>query len=344
VGTDLEVVVDGHPLSLECRYGDVQKSTVWPGGSDELSWSLGTQPARRFRGGETVAAMCGGVAVWSGSLIEPDPSQDQMTAQGAFREGDGFIALTSGGAATAVPDTAIDHAISVGLRWTRPATISAAATEADISGGPVMVGDLLDTWAENNTKRWGVNPAREVYAATDPTTPAYQVWSLDGGLGYALDSYASTLYGRYLDSTSGTYKTVGPVTDADARDAHGPAETTVDLSSRGPISSTRAAQILKNLLLLGAATPQWTANIEVSQGDLLSMGGVPVALELVAAGQMVRVHGGYELAMRQNGAMYVDVLIGQTTLSGGTLTLQPFHVATRSLTDALALAVSKKKK
>lgn len=339
----LEVVVDGRWLSLECRYGDVEMSTIWPGGSDELSWSLGTQPARRMRGGESVAAYLGGYCVWSGSLLEPDESQERMTARGAWREADGYMALTGAGVATAVPDTAIDRAIVDGLKWTRPATVSNAATELDVTSGPARLGDLLDAYAENNTKRWGVSPSRVVYAATDPTTPTYQTRPLDGGLGYALDNYASRLYGRYVNSTGGAFATTF-ADDLVAKALHGYREDVIDLTPKGPISTARAQAILAGLLAAGRSTPQWTAAITVAYGELLNVGGVPVALETVAAGSVVRVHGGYELAQRQNGAMFIDVPIGQTSLAAGTLTLQPMQVATRTFVDALTEAMRKKKK
>lgn len=340
-GANIEIAVDGRWLTLECMYGDIEMSTVWPGGSDELSWALGTQPTRRFRGGELVSGHIGGSCVWSGSLLEPDESQDRMTAQGAWREADGYMALTSGGLATAVPDTAIDQAIARGLKWTRPISISSAATELDVSSGPARLGALLDAYAENSAKRWSVTPGRIVSAAADPTVPTYQTLPLDGGLGYALDNYASQLFGRYVNSAGGALATTSS-TDATADNLHGHREDVVDLTPKGPISTARAQAILAGLLATGRSTPKWTASIDLAYGELLNMGGVPVALETVAAGSVVRIHGGFELAQRLNGAMFIDVLIGQTDLSAGNLTLQPMQVATRTFVDALAAAMSKK--
>lgn len=339
---DLEITVAGRWQSLECSPGDIEMSTIWPGGSDELSWSMGTQSAHRFLGGELVAAYLSGYCVWSGTLLEPDPSQDRMTAQGAWREADAYIALTAVGGANAVPDTAIDQAITRGLRWTRSTSIGSVATEIDISSGPVRVGALLDAYAENNGVRWAVTPGRVVYAAADPTAPTYQTLPLDGGLGYALDNYASQLFGRYINSATGLAATTSS-TDSVANALHGHREDVLDLTPKGPITTARAQAILTNLLATGRATPQWTASIELSFGELLTSGGVPASLETVAAGSIVRIHGGFELAQRLNGAMFIDVLIGQTNLSGGTLTLQPMQIATRTFTDALTAAMTKKK-
>jgi hypothetical protein len=142
------------------------------------------------------------------------------------------------------------------------------------------------------------------------------------------------LIGRYLDSTTSTYKT-RTITDTVAETQHGHVERIVDLTFRGARSAAQVDTDLTNMLAKDRSTPQWTQSIEVVYGELLSMGGVPVALETVAAGELLRVHGGFELAQRRNGLMYVDFLIGRTQLSGGTLTISPIQLAPRNLTDVL---------
>lgn len=337
--SNLEITVSGRWQSMESYVGDVTMSTIWPGGSDELSWVPSRQTASRFRGGELVVGYIGGAPVWAGSLIEPDPSQDQMTAQGAWREGDNYIALTGAGAATAIPDTAIDAAIARGLAWTRPATIFSTAVAVDAAQIPIRLGDLMDlftTWG--GPIGWGVNPNREVYAAAADTGPTYQILPIAGGLGYALDDFVSQLFGRYIN-LSATPSTANSI-DTTADTLHGHREDVVDLTGRGPISATNAASILTQILANGRSTPQWTIPIEVSYGEILTLGGVPVPLEIVAAGHLVRIHGGFELAQRLNGAMYIDVPIGRTELSAGLLTVTPAQIAARTLTDALALVAA----
>lgn len=340
MATNLDVRVGGKWLSLTCLYGDIEMSTVWPGGSDELSWSVGSQSGFRSRGGELVDACFGGVPVWAGSLLEPDPSQDRLVAQGAWRDAEGFVALDSLGAATKTPDTAIDQAIARGLRWTRPATLSSSNTVSDITQGPLSLDVLLDNFAENQGISWAVDPTRQVFSKTDDVTPSYKTLPVAGGLGYALDNYASTVVARYLDGATSTFKTV-TVTDAVAEAAHGHVEAVVDLTGRGSTSTATATNIATNMLNTRRSTPQWTTPLEVSYGEILTAGGAPVVLETVAAGAVLRVNGGFELAMRQNGAMYVDMLIGQTQLSDGTLTIQPLLKATRSYQDFVTAALSK---
>jgi len=335
---DLQIIVDGHPLLLECQPGDIEMSTNLQG-SDTLSWTPGDITARRYRGAELVSVTFGGVPVWAGSLTEPDPSQDQLSAQGAWRDGIGYAALDGSGNSNAVPNTAIDQAIVRGLDWTRPASISASS--AGITDPPLMLNQLLDNYASANTVQWGVDPYRQVFTRSIPTTPIYQTFPLAGGLGYALDNYASTLVGRYLDSGTSTNKTVSR-TDTTAETLHGHMEALVDITQMGSMTSTAAGNILTSMLALGRAIPQWTTGIEFAYGEILNMGGVPVALETVAAGQLLRVHGGFELAQRLNGLMYIDVQIGRTQLAEDTLTVSPAELAMSNLSDVLASVITKR--
>lgn len=334
----LQIVVDGRWQSLESMPGDISMSTVYPGGSDELSWTPGVvTSAHRFRGGELVAAYIGGYCVWAGSLVEPDPSQPQLTAQGAWREGDWYMALDGSGNASQSPDGAIDQAIARGLDWTRPASIRLSAIAIDVSSGPVRLSNLLDTYVTANNLRWGVNNNREVIAFGDLTVPAYQTLPQAGGNGYALDNYVTQLFGRYINLSS-----VASTTSSTGDESHGHREDITDLTPRGQISAATAQGILANLVGEGLAVPQWTEPLQFTFGEILTMGGVPAPLETVPAGRVLRVHGGFELAQRLNGSMYLDMLMGQTQLAGGVLTVQPLQVAARNLTDVLALAMAGK--
>jgi hypothetical protein len=334
MGTKLEITVNGRWLSQESKYGDVAMSTIWPGGSDEVTWTPAVRPVKRWAGGEDVRVYYAGTPVWAGKLVEPDPSQTELTATGAFREGENFAALDATGAAEKAPDVAIDRAIIRGLNWTRPNSIQATAVGIDLNQGPVSVATLLDTQTTGQTVRWGVDPLRQVYTVADPTSPVFQTLPIEGGFGYALDNYASTLIGRYLDATTSTYKT-RTITDPVAEALHGDVERIIDLTPRGSRTTTQADDILTNMLAKDRAIPQWTKGVEAVYGEILNMGGVPVALETVAAGEMLRVNGGFELAQRLNGAMYIDFVIGRTQLSGGSLTISPIQLAARNLTDAL---------
>jgi hypothetical protein len=338
---DLNITVNGTPLATAAKFGDVEMSTVWPGGSDELSWAVTNQPSALSTGGLLVKAFVGPWCVWGGTLLEPDPSQDRMVAQGLWRLGDRYEALTSGLLATATPDTAIDQGIARGaLPWTRSASLSSTAVDVDVSQKPLMIGELLDAWTEQSAKRWGVDAFGNAFAKVDETTPTYRVLPLDGGLGFALDGYACRLFGAYYNGTS---YAIADRSDTVAQALHGYAEGAVDLTVRGTLTSTKANTILDNILALGRSTPQWTTSISVGYGELLTMNGSPVMLETVQAGKVLRVPGGLDFARSNYGQMYVDMLIGSTSLSDGLLTIQPMQTAARSFTDVITKALTKKK-
>lgn len=339
MGTKLEVVVGGKWLSCETIIGNLQMSTVYPGGSDELSWDPSVFNDFRIRGRQDVTAYFGGVPVWAGKVLEPDASSGTLTAQGAFRDLDNFIALDSGGAATKIPDTAINQAIARGLDVTiiqPPGTISSVAVTQDISQGPVRVSALLDSYAKANNVSWGVDPNRQIFTQSTPTTPTYQTLPIAGGLGQGFDNYASHLWARHLNGAGTAYVTE-TASDADAALRWDHVEDVYDFTNLGAVSIAEASNRLSYLLGPGGrSTPQWTESIEVAYGELLNMGGVPVALETVAAGTMLRVNGTYELAQRNNtGAAYVEFIIGRTLFDGATLTLTPLNIAPRTITDIL---------
>jgi hypothetical protein len=338
VTTGLHIVVKGRWVSMDYLLGDVQMVHNWPGGSEELSWVPGGNPALRHIGGEQVVAYLGPLPVWAGTMTEPDPSQERQVAAGAYRDLESYAALTAGGAVTTVPDTAIDAAIAnYAMPLTRLGSISASAVDLDVSQGPVMLDQLLNAWSTQSGSRWGVNAKRQIFAKADDTTPTYMTLPLDGGLGFAMDNYASTLIGRYYNGT--TYATATRSnTSADTLRRR---QAIVDLTPRGTLTSTKANTILDNLLALGRAVPQWTTGISLSYGEILSTNAVPTMLERVnGQGRLLRIPGGYELAQRLNGALYVDIPIGRTTLAGGLLTVEPRDVIVGTLADAITAAVT----
>lgn len=339
--TTLEVRIGGRVLSMEGLYGDVEMATVWPGGSDTLTWTAGTRNRRRFPGGQLAQAFLGPYCVWSGIHNEPDPAQEQQAARGLWRQGDDFEALDGSGNATKVPDTAIDQAITRGLLWTRPASISSSAVDVDTTQGPVSVSAVLDAWAEGNGKRWWVTPDQRVLGVTDSSTPSWITFPLDSSLGYDLGNYASTLLGRYQTSTG--YATATR-TDSVAEAIHGHKEQLVDLTPRGVLTSTKANTILDSLLSYGAAVPAFTSTIETAYGEILDRSGAPVAPETVYAGPYLRIYGATDLAQRRNSAMYLDAQIGRTQVSGGVLTISPMQLTGDTLVDQLAEALNRKRK
>lgn len=332
---DLEITIGGRWLSLECPYGDVQMSTVFPGGSDQLLFTPGTLTSRRWTPGTDVRAYYGPVCVWAGDLPEPDPSTDQIAAIGAWQEAS-CPALDGAGNATKIPDTAVGAAIANGfLNWSIPASLSSSAVDVDVSQGPLTVGELLDKWALDNNVYWYVDPYRRVRFRAADTGPTWVTDPINGTLGFDLTNYASQLVGRFYNGTS--YDTV----IVDGPGGHGSVQKVVDLTGRGTLTATKARNILTNLFAQAMAVPNYTESVGFSYGELRTKGGTAVALETAAAGHTLRIHTGFDLPQRLNNQLYADVPIGRTVLTGGLLTLQPQQVAVTNLADYVASTSAK---
>lgn len=336
----LSLVIGTRDLKQESLVGDIEVSTVWPGGLDQVTWTPATPPMRRLTGGEPAQLYFGPVLIGSGNVLEPDASQDELAITGLWKQAYNYPAFDASFLPTKTPGIAIDRAHDLGMAFTRTYTFSPSAVDIDTTEGPVQVGNLLDAWSEQSAIRWGIDQYGQFKPQADSVAPMYQIVELEGGLGYALDNYACTLYGRYNNGT--TYVTTNPVTDAVAKELHGTVAATVDLTPRGTLTEAKAEAILTNLLALGRSQPQWVSSIELSYGEIFTMEGSKVALETVQAGCVIRVPGGYELAQRLNGALFVDVLIGRTDLSNGLLTLSPFQAATSTYADLVTKLLEKK--
>lgn len=338
----LQAKVDGLWLGTIGRPGDLTFSTIAPGASERASWRMAlpetfSHPA--LQPGAPVEFLCGPLPVFAGTLSQPEHTEDgwSFSAAGAMADGDGYLCFDSGGNTTSIPDTAIDEAIADGLNWTRPASISAAAFAAGGSTDALnKVSELLDAWSLSESKRWGVDARRRVFAAADPTTPTLYMKPGSGRLALADDEYASVISVRYKTGP-GTYATVhvsDPVATAKYRRAY-----PYDATHLGVITAGKATDVGNGLLARGKARYALTEPFTVSRHQLTTPGGQPVYLPFVRGGVMVRALGirdeqGFPLP-------YYDFVLGRTEYTEGadTIQLSPVNLAARNLGDVLAMAV-----
>ncbi len=335
----------GHRWRLDYlrRCFDLELEWAWSGGSSEATWKMQlgpdfTHPA--LRRGRLVEAQIGNAATWVGVLTEPDVGQDgtwSLRAEGAAAPGRRRLCLDALGNATTTPDVAIDQAIARGLPWRRLTSLSAvpfAASDETIALN--RLGDLLDAWAEQEGKRWGIGTDWSIYAATDPTTPTWHMTPGSGTVGLADDDYASDLYVRYqVDAL--TYATVH-AGDAAAAARWGTEEEPVDATRRGLMTSGDATLLASGLLALGAARLAWTAPVEPASRQI-TRGGVPAFLSFIQPGQMVRLHG---IPDPVTGRPDTDFVIGRIRYAPGSdqIQLAPTELAARNLRDAMEKMVT----
>lgn len=285
-----EVYVNGRPLTSIGYWGDLEVTHTWPHGSWELKWSMALGPFERPReliAGAEVICKVGPHRIWAGNLPEPNWASSEFAATGANREAEGTLCFDSGGETTSVLDTAVDQGIADGfLNWTRPASVSSTPF---VEGGTTdylnYLAALADAVTAEQQTRWYVDPWRAFRAAPDPTAPTAMLLPDNGQLGVAAEAQVGTVFGRYLDSTTGTYKTVSYGSGRPAKVAN--------WIALGPMTAARATNLCAGVWAPLQAQTGWTNGLTIHGGELMSLGGNDLPLWMFRAGPtgMLRLLG-----------------------------------------------------
>lgn len=325
---NLEVYLNGTPLTFIADYWGSPNVTHRRSGPWELSWEMGGSQYFRHPDlvrGATVQLRHGPTPIWAGELTEPNFETQQFSAIGLPRQAEDAAALDFG-AITTNPKQAVNWAILRGkLDWSAFHSLPDVPFVSGETQQFNSVAALLDAWSLSQNLTWRVDARGYVQALAQPTTPTYVITPGVGVLGVADEDYFADVYARY-QTTSYGYATV----EAHSGDS-GP-DRLIDLTGRGPLTSTAAQAIIDNLMSQGRSRTGWTNGIEVSHGDVLTPGGTPVALSEVRAGQMVRLLGLYD---ERGASAFTDVVLDETVwnVTGGTVQLKPVGLAARDLSS-----------
>lgn len=331
MASDLNITVGGTPLSFIASWGDPVITHRWPYGSWELTWNMRLPYGFRHTDlnvGADVCAFVGPSRVWRGVLSEPNMDTLEFVAYGSARAADTAQALTSGGNPTTVPNTAIDQANARGAipfaragLWPISATAFVTDDETDHFNS---VTALMDAYSESVSKRWWVDVDNYARLDADPTTPSLMVTPGAGILGVADEDYVTHLYGTYLVKR----RKFDHVTASDTTQDVGRIERRVDLTGLGVISQAKAQAVLDGMLAKGVARTGWTNGLEVGFGEVLTMGGTPVALSDVRAGAMVELTGLYD---QRGDSASTDIILAETVwnVRDGLLKMNPVGLAAR---------------
>lgn len=348
------------PLYAVGPYGawaDLQFTTRWGDGASGMYEARWTMPLPAdfqdplTRRGSLVEIMDGPCRVGS-PLILTEPTRGsgidqpwQFTATGIGRDVEGensFYAADGSGNATTVPTTAVAQAITDGWRIggadssVTATSPSAASTSENLN----TVGELLSAAAQAASKRWTVKSDNLLYFVSDPTTPTWQTTPTVGAPGVADDDYASTVKGRYLDSSTGTYLTRTSTSTSGVATQYGVRQYAIDFTDRGPVSSSTAQTWTDGALAMLKGRLGWTNGLSLTSNQLLNMGGMPADLTMVEAGQMLRIQGVFNDLLAYNGQTYLDVIIGETSYTDGaqTVDIKPLGFAARDLASIMERA------
>lgn len=333
---ELSIVVNSQPLDWVGKCGDVEVVDRWPGGSWSMSWSMslrqGQRPSMLKRGAE-VLALCGSSRRWRGFISEIDFDEGRFVALGSVRQAETALALDGAGAATAVPNTAIDEAEDrAAISWGRTGlyTISGSAFVTPDPADLQSVAALVEAWALSEGKNFWVDPTGYARADVSPTTPKWTITPDVVELGLVDEDYVTHLYGRYSPS-SGTYATV---ISQDQTQGVGRVERGVDLTGLGILTTPKAQAVLDGMLEKLTARTGWTTPIQVGYGQVFTMGGTRAALSQVYAGPKTMVHlSGLRDARSVSASTNVVVAESTWRVTDRTLTLNPVGLAARDLSS-----------
>lgn len=336
----LSVRIAGHRLAALAPHGPV---TVEYGehGSELASWSMDPNfrhPA--LRGNAPVAVWDGGLCIWIGTLVEPG-SDGEYTARGLWRQAEGVYPMNvAGDLTTNIDDALVGGIVRLELDWALRGSISAADWGTEATGNMTLA-QLLDGYAAENALRWWIAPDRGINMTADPGGPQWIVPHAVAGRGLtpAEDEFFTHLVGRYLD-TGGLYKTE-TVGSAEASDVFGRRSALVDLTDAGNITSTRASEILTGMLLKSGARMGWGEGLELTHGQITTLGGTPAALNQIQSLQMVRLAGTVDTSRPHLFRTFTDIVLRSVRYTDGSQTISatPFGYAPRNMADALEIAI-----
>lgn len=265
------------------------QSYAVPGGAASMSCTLQKRSNYRtaaMNPGRILRIYRGGNITWEGTTDEPQPSDSgwQITAQGAGMFGSNYVATYSG-AWSANPDSAVNDAISRGLRWINTGIGSPAGIwlGQQVDSGAQSITDLLNLACTRGGLTW--------YVLTEPRGNFLQVLPLPttvGRLLVATGPVPRTIAGvvnriviRYVSAEDGSggpakYSNTS-VTNQASVDAYGLSEAFLDLSSTG-FMTAGDAQGVGQFALSQFQRASFGGPFTVRYGELLTAGGTPVDL------------------------------------------------------------------
>lgn len=357
-----QVLAGGVWCDTIAHVGGLTYSTRWgdgPSGCDVASWSMGLDPNEthpELARGQTVDIKVGPARIWKGLVAESARTDDgwQITATGLGREAARYECLTSGGAPTTIPSTAVTEAIARGLPWIAPTAWPAGFTTAYAAADTAQLNKLstlLDAWCAANNKYWGVGADSVLFVSTAPTMPTWLTTPQVRAMGVADDDYVTHIYVRYVATvnagppiTPATWTTTLTAAGAVLNRANAAAlrwgrrEEFVNLSDLGLMTSGAAQSQSSARMDKSVGRMGWTNALDVGTFELSDINGVPVDFSTVGAGQMLRIAGVFDTSGNLTVGTSVDVVLGEVRYADGapTIYLAPVGLVPRTFTDVLA--------
>lgn len=339
----VSIIVGPHWLREHATPSKIRWSTKAIGGCHEAAFEVDpTAIPPGIARGASVQFRIGMSNIWRGEVRDIS-AEGSITCVGPWSTASQVSALDGSGNGSLVPDTAISAAVARGaISWRAPAAgISSAAVIDGASGEPLLLTDMLETWALKTGSLVGVNADNNIYAGPAPVAPDWMVSPHAGARLDVTGDYVTHLWGDYIN-TAGAWAKSGPVVDQIASDAWGRREATADLSELGPINSTTATTVLTAMLVNGGARKSVTGTLNLSREQILTTGGENAPLTMISAGQRVRLLGVGDSTNAAIRTLYTDIVIDQCAFTEGEneITIDPMGGPPTNLGDLLTAQAS----
>lgn len=313
----------------------LQFTSALPGGDTACQFTLGIPADANPIGltfGTRLTVMDGPIPVWAGLLADAQRGVPwQIAATGLSAYADHYVALDGSGNASTDAQTAVNAAIARGLPWTNLGTLT---TPSGVTFQGSMLGDLLDAVATANGQYWQVDQNGQVSMAPAPTVPSWLMVASNTLGDRTIDQYATDEYVRYTTQAFGSNGMLvqGPPSVVAAPNnpastaprPYGRWERLDDITSAGPLTAAAAQTYGNGQLALQQPRATFSGTLTVQPGDLRTLGGQPVRLTTVRAGQMIRILGVQpdpataELVF----SLSVQIVLGTWTYNADTNTAQ----------------------
>lgn len=335
---DLNITVNGTPLSFIGYWGAPTLSWRRRGGSWEVTWRTDYPINFRHRDlvrGARVDVWLGSTSIWHGTLSEADYAEQKFIAAGLCRQAEDAAALGFGTLST-TPSEVVGWGILRGaLNWHGLNALPSTPLTPDANEGPLnTVAGVLDAWARTAGVEWWIDPGTLpiVGFAAAPMTPSWEITAGSGVLGLADEEFISDIYARYM-SAPGVYGTVEQHDNSQNLGTR--VERLVNLTPRGYITQAEAQGLVDNMLALTKARIGWSAPVNVAYGQVVR-NGTPVALSEVASrpNRMARLLGLYD---ERGAAAHTDVVVDETVwdVSAKSLQIKPVGLAARDFASII---------
>lgn len=305
------------------------------GGLLAASWSMasatGTTLPPMLDKGSLVEVKAGPHLIGMGTIAET-PRGDSVVADGLFRMGERFLAVTSGGLPTTDVSVAVAQAIVNGLYWRDPGTLPtgavAAASSTDVQYNTVSA--LLNQYCSLNNKIWWIDRFGYLRIGDYPTTPRWLLSPSLPSMESADDDFVSQQFVRYTNSAT-SLPAGTSATDATAPTVR---QDVFDLEQLGPMTTAAAGVYASAILAANKNRTGFTEGLSVIRGQIMTLGGVgPEPWQIFAVEPtMVRSPNWVSASSRIQVGRRRDWILGGTSFKQGEpLVITPMGMAPRTV-------------